>query len=470
MNPGWLRALTFLAVTGAIAALVLALFGLPAALGFAIVMLALRFLRDSLHLATLSTWSRAARGTDLPRASGAWEDLYAQLYRRSRATLREHALLSEALASFRGAAQALPEGVVTLNAQNQIVWCNAQAEDQLSLRASKDAGHNVANLVRAPDFLAYLSSGEWERPVTLRTRQAALGAERVLSLQLLAYGDEQKLLLSRDITRFERLETMRRDFVANVSHELKTPLTVLAGFLETIRETPLPPKQQQHYLALMSEQAERMHRLVADLLTLSALEANSAPAEEKIAVAPMFARIEETARQLSAGRHELIFQIDRTSLITGSELELTSAFTNLVSNAVRYTADGGSVTIRWSVADNGEGRLSITDTGIGIPAVHLPRLTERFYRVDRGRSRESGGTGLGLAIVKHVLTRHQGALEIHSEVGAGSVFTAVLPARRVAGGAVHAQNPAVTAPILAFAPATSESLRGEAFALPITGA
>ena len=470
MNPGWLRALTFLAVTGAIAALVLALFGLPAALGFAIVMLALRFLRDSLHLATLWTWSRAARGTDLPRASGAWEDLYAQLYRRSRATLREHALLSEALASFRGAAQALPEGVVTLNAQNQIVWCNAQAEDQLGLRASKDAGHNVANLVRAPDFLAYLSSGEWERPVTLRTRQAALGAERVLSLQLLAYGDEQKLLLSRDITRFERLETMRRDFVANVSHELKTPLTVLAGFLETIRETRLPPKQQQHYLALMSEQAERMHRLVADLLTLSALEANSAPAEEKIAVAPMFARIEETARQLSAGRHELIFQIDRASSITGSELELTSAFTNLVSNAVRYTADGGSVTIRWSVADNGEGRLSITDTGIGIPAVHLPRLTERFYRVDRGRSRESGGTGLGLAIVKHVLTRHQGALEIHSEVGAGSVFTAVLPARRVAGGAVHAQNPAVTAPILAFSPASSKSHRAEALALPLTEA
>ena len=478
MNSVWLRALTFLAVLGAIAALLRALFGLPAALGFVIVVLALRFLRDALHLATLSNWSRAVRGTALPRASGAWEELFAQLYRRSRATQREHALLSEALARFRGAAQALPEGVVTLNAQNQIIWCNAQAEDQLSLRLSKDAGHNVANLVRAPDFLAYLSRKEWERPVTLRTRQAALGAERVLSLQLVAYGDEQKLLLSRDITRFERLETMRRDFVANVSHELRTPLTVLAGFLETIREMRLPQKQQQHYLTLMSEQAERMQRLVADLLTLSALEANSAPADEKIAVAPMFARIEETARQLSAGRHELIFQIDEGCSITGSELELTSAFTNLVTNAIRYTADGGEVTVRWSVADNGDGNLSVADTGIGIRAVHLPRLTERFYRVDRGRSRESGGTGLGLAIVKHVLTRHQGTLEIESEVGVGSVFTAVLPARRVTRKPtrepmiepVVEASAALTAANEPSDPGDAERYRDEPLALPLTEA
>ena len=431
MSPVWLRTLAFLTVLGSVALIVRALSGWPLAFGFVAVVLLIRVVRNAMHLQTLWRWSQAKRGVALPRASGAWEELFARLYHQSRATQREHAALSSALASFRGAAQALPEGVVTLNAQNQILWCNAQAEEQLNLSLVKDAGQNIANLLRAPDFLAYLALGEWDRPVALRVRHAGINAVRVLSLQLVAYGDQQKLLMSRDITRFERLEMMRRDFVANVSHELKTPLTVLAGFLETIRETKLPPRQQQHYLELMSEQAERMHRLVADLLTLSALEANNAPADENVAPATLFARIADTARQLSAGRHTMTFEIDEGASITGSEVELTSAFTNLVTNAVRYTPDGGRITVRWSAPDGADARLSVADTGIGIPAPHLPRLTERFYRVDHGRSRESGGTGLGLAIVKHVLTRHQGSLEIESEVGKGSVFTAVLPARRI---------------------------------------
>lgn len=431
MNAVWVRTLFFLGAVAVVGLIVRALSDWTTAFAFVSATLTLRYLRDAIHLHDLWRWSRQEQGATLPRSSGAWEELYAQLYHRGRATQRELAALSDALASFRGAAQALPDGVVTLNAQNQIVWCNAQAEEHLNLSLAKDIGQNIANLLRAPDFLAYLAHGEWERPVQLRLRHARHGAERVLSLKLVAYGDAQKLILSRDISRFEKLETMRRDFVANVSHELKTPLTVLSGFLETIRETALPPRQQSDYLALMSEEAERMQRLVDDLLTLSALEANSAPSEDFVDAASLFTRIEETARQLSGGRHDIVFEIDREVAMLGSELELTSAFSNLVTNAIRYTPDGGRIVVRWRRLEDGGAEYSVADTGIGIPAQHLPRLTERFYRVDRGRSRQSGGTGLGLAIVKHVLTRHQGTLTIASEVGKGSVFTAVLPARRI---------------------------------------
>ncbi len=434
MNAVWVRTLFFLGAVALVTLIVRVLSDWTTAFAFAATTFTLRYLRDAIHLRNLWRWSRQEQGATLPRSSGAWEELYAQLYHRGRAAQRERAALTQALVSFRGAAQALPDGVVTLNAQNQIVWCNAQAEEHLNLKLSKDVGQYIANLVRAPDFLSYLSHGEWDRPVQLRLRHATHSAERVLSLQLVAYGDAQKLILSRDISRFEKLETMRRDFVANVSHELKTPLTVLSGFLETISEAALSPKQQSDYLALMREEAERMQRLVDDLLTLSALEANSAPSEDFIDAASLFARIEETARQLSGGRHDIVFEIDRDFAMLGSELELASAFTNLVTNAIRYTPDGGRIVVQWRASDHGNAGgadYTVTDTGIGIPAPHLPRLTERFYRVDRGRSRQSGGTGLGLAIVKHVLTRHQGTLSIASEVGKGSAFTASLPARRI---------------------------------------
>jgi two-component system phosphate regulon sensor histidine kinase PhoR len=259
-------------------------------------------------------------------------------------------------------------------------------------------------------------------------------ADHILSVQLVEYGDAQRLLLSRDITKIERLETMRRDFVANVSHELKTPLTVLAGFLETIREVKLPARQQEHYVALMSEQAERMQSLVADLLTLSALEADRGPTGDAIDMSVLLARIEAAAAELSKARHTITFTADPNLNLFGSETEIASALTNLVTNAIRYTPDGGEICVSWSRIETAQGvyaQFAVSDTGIGIEAHHLPRLTERFYRVDRGRSRGSGGTGLGLAIVKHVLTRHQGRLEVTSSVGAGSRFVALFPESRI---------------------------------------
>ena len=431
MNPVWVRTLTFLGLIALGMLVVRALSDWTTAYGFATVAFALRYVRDAIHLRTLSAWSRREVGSTLPRSSGAWEELYAQLYHRGRATQRDIATLTDALVSFRGAAQALPDGVVTLNVQNQILWCNPQAEQHLNLKLEKDQGQNVTNLVRAPDFLGYLSRGEWERPVQLRVRHPGQGIERVLSLQLVAYGDGQKLLLSRDISRFERLETMRRDFVANVSHELKTPLTVLTGFLETISESAVTVEQQARYMAMMQEQAARMQRLVDDLLTLSALEATSTPRDERIHASALMARVESTARQLSNGQHDIVFDVTPDIDLLGAEVELTSAFTNLVTNAIRYTPEHGRIEVGWHRQPDGSGTFTVSDTGIGIPMHHLPRLTERFYRVDRGRSRQSGGTGLGLAIVKHVMTRHQGSLTITSDVGKGSTFRATLPARRV---------------------------------------
>ncbi len=434
MNPIWWRVLVICAVVALSSLGIGALFGMMPALVCVSLLLALVWGRDQRTLIAIWNWIDSGRDGAPPHTSGVWEDLLARLYRQNRENERHQRALSDALGSFRRAGQALPDGVVMLNQQNQIVWCNGQAEEHFNLKLRSDIGQSITNLLRHPDFLEYLEQGQWEHSIDLRVR-APVGqaADRVLSAQLVAYGQDQRLLLSRDVTKIERLETMRRDFVANVSHELKTPLTVLAGFLETIREVKLPARQQEHYLDLMTEQAERMQHLVADLLVLSALEGNDTMADEQINMAALLQRIEAATRSISAGRHELSFDAEPGLDLWGAESEVASALTNLITNAIRYTPDGGRIEVQWQrVSDeNGESaRCIVTDTGIGIPAQHLPRLTERFYRVERGRSRESGGTGLGLAIVKHVLTRHQGHLEVISTVGVGSRFSAVFPAAR----------------------------------------
>ncbi len=424
-----------------------ALFSLRAALAFSTGWLLIAWLRERHYLSALAAWIADAEGSPLPPARGPWDDTFAALYRQRRGYLREQAGLADALASLRRAAQALPDGVLLLNSQNQIIWCNAQAEEHLELRLASDAGQGIANLLRAPDFQTYLSQGKWDSAIMLRVRTGAARLERVLSVQLIEYGDAQRLLLSRDVTKLERLETMRRDFVANVSHELKTPLTVLSGFLETIREIKPPAKQRDEYLGMMAEQASRMATLVADLLALSALEDSRTLSEERIPMRSLMARIEAATRPLSGGRHDLKFEDHAGLDLIGAESEVTSALTNLVTNAIRYTPPGGRIDVRLEA----EGDLqapcavfSVTDTGIGIPSQHLPRLTERFYRVDRGRSRETGGTGLGLAIVKHVLTRHQAQLEITSTVGVGSRFMARFPPERVVPSTPAAQALQVT--------------------------
>jgi two-component system phosphate regulon sensor histidine kinase PhoR len=384
-----------------------------------------RLLWHARHLARLRRWlADPARGP-VPEASGAWDEALAALHRLERDAARREQALADALASMRRAVQALPDGVVLLDRANRIEWCNRTAEAQLHIDGRADLHQNIGNLVRDPPFIDYLedSSGD---PVRIVREHS------ILSLQLIPFGQAQKLLLSRDVTQMERVDAMRRDFVANVSHELRTPLTVLVGFLETLQNLKLDPTRVRDYQAMMQEQAARMQRIIEDLLTLSALDsAPPASGEVRVPVRPLVERLKSDAEALSAGRHTIRMDVAQSSELLGVEPELASAFGNLVSNAIRYTPPGGTVTLAWREGPDGA-RFSVEDTGIGIEAEHIPRLTERFYRVDRSRSRETGGTGLGLAIAKHALARHDATLEIESQPGRGSRFSARFPARRLA--------------------------------------
>jgi two-component system phosphate regulon sensor histidine kinase PhoR len=383
----------------------------------------------SVHLAAFLRWlQRPARDT-LPAGRGAWEEAFAALHRHLKDRDEEREQLRRALERFRDAGRALPDGVVILDREDHIEWANPTAARHFAIDLRRDLGQPLANFVRHPDFVAWLEAGDFREPLTLRGARG----DAVLLVRLIEFGDEQKLLNSRDITAQERLETMRRDFVANVSHELKTPITVLSGFVETLGDAKIEMSaaQRKRYLGLMAEQARRMQQLIEDLLTLSALESSPAPDDERpIALRPLVEQLTDEARALSAGRHTIMARIEAEGRLIGSRRELHSAFSNLVSNAVRYTPEGGTVTLYWR-AEGGRGVFGVEDTGIGVESRHIPRLTERFYRVDHGRSRETGGTGLGLAIVKHVLTRHQASLEVESRLGQGSTFRAVFPEERL---------------------------------------
>jgi two-component system phosphate regulon sensor histidine kinase PhoR len=403
--------------------------------GVALVLAAL-VVHHTRHLRRLKRWLAHPQSGQVPEGSGEWEAALSALHRYERAAADRERQLVDALARFRRAAQAMPDGVVLLDAHNAIEWCNDSAAAMLELDPRADIGRPIANLVRDPAFIEYLAAHDEDRPAMVRI-PAARGV--VLSIRLVPYGEEQKLMLMRDVTQAERVETMRRDFVANVSHELRTPLTVLVGFLETVRELRLDPQRVRDYLAMMGEQAGRMQRIIDDLLSLSVLESAPPPPMERVRVAPLLERLRADGAALSGGRHAFSVEgLPRYDLL-GSENELASAFGNLVSNAVRYTPAGGSVKLVWR--DSAEGAsFSVEDTGPGIAPEHIPRLTERFYRVDRGRSRETGGTGLGLAIVKHTLARHQAALDIESTVGQGSRFIARFPPQRMAPSEARAAS------------------------------
>jgi two-component system phosphate regulon sensor histidine kinase PhoR len=304
-------------------------------------------------------------------------------------------------------------------------WCNPAAERHLGLTLDKDKGRRVTNLIRHPDFIDYIILGRYEQPLTLAFRG------RKLVVQIIPFENRRQILVTHDATESERIEAMRRDFIANASHELRTPLTVVVGFLEIALADPgLDEATRTAHLKLMTEQAQRMQRLIEDMLTLSRLESSEFPLKrERVDVRALVEQVALDARALSSGRHEIEYSVEGPDVM-GSLDELRSAFGNLAANAVRYTPEGGRILLSWTRGGS-EGmrdlRFAVADTGIGIDEQHLSRLTERFYRVDKSRSRETQGTGLGLAIVKHVLLRHGGRLAISSEAGKGSVFTAVLP-------------------------------------------
>lgn len=426
----WTGVLTALAVLGLLSAVVAILAGAVAALLVFSMGLLMLMLWNVRNLIRLVMWSREPIGTPVPDAVGNWGHVFAELNRRSKLSYDMRERIASALERFRDASQAMPDGVLYLSESDTIEWINLKAEQHFGLDHTRDLGAPVTNLVRQPEFVHYLQSSHHDEPLIMQSgRRSGL----TLQVQIIPFGDDQRMVLSRDISQLERLETMRRDFVANVSHELRTPLTVIGGFLETLIDgmDDFEREDVLRFLCLAQDQSSRMGRLIDDLLTLSALETGApAPAEERIDASTLMQEILEDTELLSDGRHTVTLNMEGGGVILGSGKEIHSAFANLASNAVRYTPEGGRIELMWRI-DDGSATFTVSDTGIGIAEEHLPRLTERFYRVDRGRSRETGGTGLGLAIVKHILTRHQAELKIVSTPGEGSIFSVRLPRARL---------------------------------------
>jgi two-component system phosphate regulon sensor histidine kinase PhoR len=403
------------------------LFGRTTGLWLGVCTLGLLYLGQLVYLAALGNWLERPSLSTIPNGIGAWGEVFARLYRQQRASEIAQQRLVDNEERFRRTISALPDGIILIDASFQIEWCNPVAERHLGVSLKGDLGLRLTNLVREPSFVAYMSAAHFEQPLLFSTL-ALPGA--TLSLAVVEFEPARSILVTRDVTQSERVDAMRRDFVANVSHELRTPLTVVKGFLEALIDGGGDlDTTRLHHLNLMFEQAERMHRLVEDLLTLSRLESQEGPEfEDVVDAAQLVAEVADEARTLSAGRHRINVETANLKMRGGRD-ELRSAYGNLVSNAVRYTPPGGQITLRCIEQDGGVA-LQVEDSGIGVAPEHIPRLTERFYRVDKSRSRETGGTGLGLAIVKHVLLRHQARLDIQSEVGHGSCFTACFPASR----------------------------------------
>ena len=377
------------------------------------------------QLYRLESWLRRSRRTSPPKATGLWGEVFDIMVRRQQRQRHRRHRLSGLLQRFRESANAMPDGTVVLDGNGAIQWWNRVATHYLALDWPRDQGVRIANLIRHPEFTGYLNRADWNEAVKI---PAPRNAWRMLEIRVVPYGLDQQLLLARDVTQVHRLETMRQDFVANISHEFRTPLTVLRGMTEQIADHEVgDDKPLGRSLTLMEEQIERMSLLVDDLLLLSRLE-TEAPAVEAMAV-DMPSIVEsavEEARRFSSDQHELSTAVDPDLTVRGDADEIRSALSNLLTNAVKYTEPGGRITVDWH-QEGSEACLSVSDTGRGIPPQHLPRLTERFYRVDPGGSGRAAGTGLGLAIVKHALSRHGATLDIESSPGEGSRFCCRFP-------------------------------------------
>lgn len=385
------------------------------------------------NLHRLEDWLRNRNRKTPPDAGGLWGEVISQVARLHRRKQFHKQRMLALFRELRRSSASMPDGVVVLNAAHEILWFNRKAGELLGLRRKTDFGIKLASLLRLPEFARYLARGEFSSALRLQPR---IGEAFWLEFQGMPYGEGQLVLLVRDVTRQAQLETMRKDFVANASHELRSPLTVIAGYLETLVGEPDLPADLRPPVIEMRRQAERMTAIITDLLELSRLEASDEQvAGSEIDVTALLAVLARDLKTRDGKRHEVEVRVESGDRLRADEGLMHSAFWNLVDNASKYTPAGGRITLRWWVDEDG-GHFSVADTGPGIPAEHLPRLTERFYRVDAGRARDAGGSGLGLAIVRHVLQRHGGELSIRSEEGQGSVFTCHVPAARLVRPAV----------------------------------
>ena len=421
----WLRALLPALAGLAIASALAWLFGAEAAAWFLAAFFGIWSLVQASFIVRLHWWAALPRKRDLPLGVLAWELAFDRLGRFLKQESDTRQALTTELEQIHAAVDQLPDGLTVLDRFDHVDWFNNAAGDLHGIFGVKRPIHHF---VRDPDFVAYLDSADYSRPpvVPLPARPG-----RLFELRLHRTADGSKLLITRDITSHAKLDAMRRDFVANVSHEIRTPVTVIGGFAETLLDLQLDEATRRDYLGTILKQSQTMQRLVEDLLMLSSLEnSESPPAHEPVDVHALARTVADEARALSQGRHTIEVRLDGPRQVRAVPLELESAVRNLVTNAVRYTPAGGRIEIAWRIREH-EGWLTVSDTGIGVSPEHIPRLTERFYRVDRGRSRETGGTGLGLAIVKHVVQRLDGALHVDSRLGEGSAFSLRLPAARL---------------------------------------
>ncbi|CDJ75571.1 Phosphate regulon sensor protein PhoR [Serratia marcescens SMB2099] len=379
----------------------------------------------------LSHWLWIDRSMTPPPGRWSWEPLFYGLYQmqqRNRRRRRELALL---IKRFRSGAESLPDAVVMTTVEGNIFWCNGLAQHLLGFRWPEDNGQHILNLLRYPEFSHYLQQQEFSRPLTLQ-----LNNEHYVEFRVMPYSEGQLLMVARDVTQMRQLEGARRNFFANVSHELRTPLTVLQGYLEMMGDEEQDGSLRSKALGTMQEQTRRMDGLVKQLLTLSRIEAApNVDMNERVDIPLMLRVLQREAQSLSGGNHEITFRVNEQLNVFGNEDQLRSAVSNLVYNAVNHTPKGTHIEVSWQQTAHGA-QFQVSDNGPGIAAEHLPRLTERFYRVDKARSRQTGGSGLGLAIVKHALSHHDARLEILSEPGIGTRFIFTLPNRLIVPAAL----------------------------------
>jgi len=424
------RFILIICVAFIVSFIVLANWGNEWGIAAGIFILSIPLIYSYINLARLGRYIQNDSLENMPLPSGLWEEIFFRLQRLIKNLKQRMSQIEQQHDHFIEAFQASPNGIVMLDENDQIEWCNSIAEHFFGLIFKRDAMQRINFLIRRPEFIHYLNRRHFDEPLLIER----MGPDSSLSLMMQAFpfGQNRHLLLIQNVTDLQKADAMRRDFVANVSHEMRTPITVLMGFLETVQSLELAKEQRDQYFEMMMSQAQRMKSLVEDLLTLANLEANTQPAVTNVVKSEtLMALLRNDAEALSKGKHQFSFEIDSTQNILGDEREILSAFSNLVSNAIRYTPDGGKINVKWSVNHQGQGEFAVSDTGPGIASEHLSRLTERFYRVDRSRSRDTGGTGLGLAIVKHIASRHQAQLMIESIPGKGSTFMLRIPRERL---------------------------------------
>ncbi len=398
--------------------------------GIALALLA-RLLWHARNVIALRLWVDHPKHFELPVGTGIWAGIFDGLLNLQKRNRKRKKKLVAILAEFQASTEALPDGAVVLGSRGEIIWFNKAAQALLGLRLPQDLGLRVPNLVRTPAFTEYFAKGDFSREIEA---SSPVNHETALSYRVIPYGNGQRLMIVRDVSELKRLELARRDFVANASHELRTPLTVLKGYLDMLEaesrgEGPLAPWNRP--LVELRSQATRMESLVNDMLKLARLESDVIQTRQDLIDVPrMLDGLREEARAMTRGRHRVQFEFDRSLRLFGRETEVQSIFSNLIANAIQYTPTEGVISVRWWGDEQGA-HFSVADTGIGIEERDIPRLTERFYRVDVGRSRASGGTGLGLSIVRQALEHHEGRLQIDSELGVGSTFTCHFPVHRV---------------------------------------